>query len=122
MTITENLSKLLILLIISTGLPAHAEDIVKPYEITNVMVSIFFFDTEAEMQDYRFLHFAEELNIVEVERDILGFSGSEPYAESHNFCHLDMYVVRPTVVDDEETSTIGHEFLHCVYGPDYHRP
>ena len=133
------LSKLLILLIISTGMGACAtqpaermtlapqesvasgEEIYKPYEKTNIAVTLFLFDTLEEMQDYRFEKFGEELGLIEPERDILGFSGSEPYT-THDFCHLDMYVVRPTLVDDEETSTIGHEFLHCVYGPDYHRP
>ncbi len=113
------LSKLLILLIISTGLPAHAEYISKPYEISNVLITFFWFDTEKEMQEYYFENVGKAAGELKVDIRLRGYSASEPY-EDKNICHLDMYVVRPTEVDDDKTLTIGHEVLHCVYGPHYH--
>lgn len=110
------LSKLLILLIISTGLSAHAEDIVKPYEIGNVLVTFFWFETYAEMQEYYRVKYKEE----KIDQQMRGFSAAEPYPDK-NICHLDLYTVRPKEVDDNVTLTIGHEVLHCVHGPRYHR-
>lgn len=114
------LSKLLILLIISTSLPAHSEDIIKPYEIGNVLVTFFWFDNYEDLQEYYLTKFGDEEDEELVDRRMLGFSGAEPYPEK-NICHLDLYTVRPTQVNDRETFTIGHEVLHCVYGPHYHR-
>jgi len=85
----------------------------KPYEIDNVLITIFWFDTEEELRAYQKKHFKVDDKLVRA------FSGSEPY-ETKNVCHLDMYVVRPTYVDDDRTLSVGHEVLHCVYGPDYH--
>lgn len=94
--------------------PAPAEEIQKPYEIDNVLVTFFWFDTERELQDYR--AWAED---EEVDRDMAAYSASEPYP-TKNVCHLDAYVVRPLEVDDDMTLSIGHEVLHCVHGPEYH--
>ncbi len=85
----------------------------KPYEISNVLLTFFWFDTEEEMQKY----FLDEYD--ELDEDMRAFSGSEPYPDK-NVCHLDLYIVRPTYVDDDDTLSIGHEVLHCVHGPDYH--
>lgn len=118
MTIPNILSKLLILLIISTGLAAHAEDIVKLYEIDNVLITFFWFDTELEMQKYYAKHFLKA-DINKIDPLMRGFSADEPYIEK-NICHLDLYAVRPLKVDDDMTLTIGHEVLHCVHGQ-YHK-
>ena len=102
------------------AMAVKAEYISKPYEIENVLLTIYFFDTEEEMQAYYRDNFAElegELKIID-ER-LRGFGYTE-VNEEHNICHLDMYVVRPQEVDDEHVTTIGHEVLHCVYGPGYH--
>lgn len=113
------LSKLLILLVFSTGLAAHAEDIVKLYEIDNVLITFFWFDTELAMQEYYVEHFLEDVDIDKIDPLMRGFSADEPYVKQ-NMCHLDLYAVRPTEVDDDMTLTIGHEVLHCVHGQ-YHK-
>lgn len=113
------LSKLLIFFIFSTGLAAHAEFIMKPYEIDNVIITFYWFDTEKEMQEYYLEHFGEETNETIVDEYMRGFSASEPIP-SKNICYLDLYAVRPLEVDDDPTLSIGHEVLHCVHGPDYH--
>jgi len=86
----------------------------KPYEISNVLLTIFWFDTEEEMRDYYI-----EQGFGNPDRLMRAFSASEVYEEK-GMCHLDVYLVRPTLVDDYETTSVGHEVLHCVYGPDYH--
>ena len=111
--------KLLILLIFSMCLTAHAEFIMKPYEIDNVMITFYWFDTDKEMQEYYLEHFGEEANEDVIDEYMRGFSASEPVPEK-NICHLDLYAVRPLEVDDTYTLTIGHEVLHCVHGPGYH--
>ncbi len=93
----------------------RAEEIQKPYEIENVMVTFFWFDTDLEMQ----AKYAELQDEEEVDEDMRAFSGSEPYPDK-NFCHVDIYAVRPQEVDDDYTMSVGHEVLHCVYGADYH--
>lgn len=114
------LSKLLILLIISTGLPAHAEYISKPYEINTVLVTFFWFDTYEALQDHYFETFGKDKGDEGPDRLMAGYSGTETYL-THNFCHLDLYAVRSSEVDDDEALTIGHEVLHCVHGPGYHK-
>lgn len=115
------LSKALILLIISTSLVTHAEDIVKEFEISNVLITFYWFDTEKEMQQAYIRIFGPEDADVEVVDGLLrGFSGTWAVPEK-NICVLDLYAVRPQEVDDDATLTIGHEVLHCVYGTKYHR-
>lgn len=92
---------------------SRAEEIQKPYEIDNVLITFFWFDTLEELQS-----FVAVENDWTIETDLQGLSAYEPYVDK-NFCHLDMYVVRPREVDDEYTLTIGHEVVHCVHG-DYH--
>ena len=111
--------KLLILFIISMSLTAHAEFISKPYEIENVVITFYFFDTELEMQEYYLEHFGEQEGETEIDTLMRGFSDSAGDVEK-NICLVDLYVVRPQEVDDAKTKTIGHEVLHCVYGPGYH--
>jgi len=94
---------------------ARAEEMIyKPYEIENVLVTFFFFDTELELQKYR-----AEIEEEDIDRRMKAYSLSEPYPDK-NICHLDAYVVRPQIVDDDFTTSVGHEVLHCVHGPEYH--
>ena len=103
------------------AMAVKAEYISKPYEITNVMITFFFFDTEEEMQAYYRDNFAEaEGEEKLIDKFLRGFSFVEEYEEEKNICHMDMYVVRPIEVDDDKVDTIGHEVLHCVYGSEYH--
>ena len=72
------------------------------------------------MQEYYRDNFAEAEGEQKLIDTLLrGFAYAE-VNEEKNMCHLDMYVVRPKEVDDEHVTTIGHEVLHCVYGPGYH--
>lgn len=113
--------KLLILLAFLISMTTvHAEYIMKPYEIQNVLITFYFFDTDLQMQEFYRDNFAEEQKeVVEIDPLLRGFSLVEGRPEKH-ICHVDMYVVRAMEVDDEYTTTIGHEVLHCVYGPNYH--
>ena len=88
--------------------------IIKPYEISNVLLTIFWFDTEQEMHDYYV-----DAGFGNPDKFMRSFSASEIYEEK-NMCHLDLFAVRPILVDDDPTLSIGHEVVHCVYGPDYH--
>ena len=63
---------------------AKAEFISKPYEISNVMITFFFFDTEEEMQVYYRDNFAEaEGEEKLIDERLRGFSYVEVY-EEHN--------------------------------------
>ena len=103
---TNTATQVLLLFLLATSI--HAEPIEKPYEIDNVLVTFFWFDSLAELQIY----FDEER--------IEGMSECELY-EDKNIAHCDVYAVRPKDVDDEYTLTIGHEVLHGVYGDKYHK-
>lgn len=112
--------KLLILLAFLLSTTVHAEFIMKPYEIQNVLITFYFFDTELQMQEFYRDNFAEEQGeVIKVDPLLRGFSLVEGRPEKH-ICHVDMYVVRPAEVDDDKVLTIGHEVMHCVYGPNYH--
>jgi len=93
--------------------------IYKPYEITTVLITLFFFDTEIQMQEFYLEKFGAANDEDEIDPLMRAFSGAEPYPEM-NFCHLDLYALRPVLVDDRYTLDIGHEVIHCVYGPNYH--
>jgi len=82
-------------------------------EISNVLVTIYWFDTTSEMSAHVEEHFGQDPERLQ------GFSMIERYGD-RDLCHMDMFVVRPNEVDDEHTLTIGHEILHCIYGKDYH--
>ena len=102
-------AKLLISLIIFLGTAVYAEPIHKAHEIDTVLITFFWFNTLEDLNEY----FPDE------DDRLSGYSECEPYA-AHNFSHCDLYVVRPQIVDDEHTLTIGHEVLHGVYGDQYH--
>ncbi len=87
--------------------------IIKPYEVDNVLITFFWFDTEEELQVFFFEEYGE------YDEQMRSFSLAEVYDEDKNICHLDLYAVRPILVDDDKTLSIGHEVLHCVNGPDY---
>lgn len=53
----------------------------------------------------------------EPEPNLLGWSGWNTNMD--NF-YCEIHTVRPKRVDDNVTMTIGHEFVHCVYGR-YHK-
>jgi hypothetical protein len=95
------------LLLTATANADDYERIQKDGEIENVVLTIFWFDT------------IEDLETAFGEEGLQGYSECERYLKK-NLAHCDLYVVRPTYVDDEETLTIGHEVLHGVYGHDYH--
>lgn len=101
------------------SIAAHSEEIYKPYEITNVLNTFFFFDTYEEMivswNDDNPDDYEDPLD----KNRLQGWSNCECYPE-RNFSHCDVYIVRPSKVDDEHTLTVGHEVLHGVYGPGYH--
>jgi len=94
--------------------PDVGTDIYKPeYEIDNVLVTFIWFDSKTSMQEYYHSEHADEDE--EIDKLMQGFSLWEPNVEK-NICHIELYTVRPSAVDDNETTSIGHEVLHCVSG------
>ena len=92
-----------------------AEEIDKSQgQVSNILVTIFWFDTLSELQEY-----IAEMDEEEVDDRLQGYSLIERY-DDRDMCHMDMYAVVPNEVDGNHTLTIGHEVLHCVYGEDYH--
>lgn len=116
--------KALISLIFFIGtVPALADpqgsEFTPEFEITNVMSTFFFFNTKQEVQDAWNELFPDLAEEYDPEFHLEGFSNCEHYVEQ-NFAHCDIYVMRPTVVDGENTLTAGHEVFHGVYGSKYH--
>jgi len=84
------------------------EEILPEFEIENVLVTVFWFETETELQEY----FGEER--------LIGNSECEVKPEK-NISYCDLYLIRPKLVDGDATTTIGHELLHGLFGL-YHEP
>ena len=104
---------LLALLLIFSS--AFAEEINKSQgRIDNILITMFWFDSLAELQEA-----VAEMEEEEIDDRLEGYSLIERY-EVHNMCHMDMFAVLPNEVDGQHTLTIGHEVVHCVFGEDYH--
>lgn len=87
--------------------------------VVNVTVEIH--DTVRQVQDrYRQVHNLPRSH------DLTGLQGFAvwyewPSGEPENTEYTcDIHVVQPRRVDDNNTLTLGHELLHCIYGS-YHR-
>jgi hypothetical protein len=110
----RNLSEWLVLLAVFlffTAAQVKAEEyIAKPFEMDSVYITFFWFDTLQEMRKWVATNIEDE----KYDPELMGFSLCEHY-EEHGAAHCDLYVVRPKIVDDEATLTIGHEVLHGVY-------
>ena len=104
------LLKALILLLIFMGTAESTEPISKPFELDSVLITFFWYDTLAELNEA----FPDD------EGRLSGYSECEHYLD-HNLAHCDIYVVRPQIVDGEHSLTLGHEVLHGVHGPRYHK-
>lgn len=102
------MNKLLILLIFFLG-TAVAEPIVPDGEITNVLTTLFFYDTYEDLWN----DFPEDRGTLE------GVSFCERKVDK-NIAYCDVYLVRPQEVDGEHTLTLGHEVEHGVWGEEYH--
>jgi len=68
------------------------------------------FNTEEEMKEALKLRLNREIN-----PKLLGMAIMSP---DDTICEV--YAVKPKRIDDQRTMTIGHEFLHCIYGR-YHK-
>ena len=103
------IAKLLILLIFFAT-TAVAEDIdFSDGVITNILVTMFFYDTYEEM----YAAFPDE------EHDYEAISLCERLVEQNiAYCHI--HQVMPTVVDGEHTLSFGHEVEHGAFGEAYH--
>lgn len=86
--------------------------------ITNVVSTFYFYDTNEELLA------AIPIN----QRDLLPENPDE-VLHGYSYCHRDLeknfavceiHQVLPTVVDDEQTITLGHEVAHGVFGI-YHK-
>lgn len=77
-------------------------------EITNVLVTLYFYDTKEEMQ-------AEG----EID-DVDGYSYCSRDVEQ-NIAYCEVHIPRPRIVDGHNSWTLGHEVLHGVYGAEYHQ-
>ena len=85
------------------------EEPVKPeVEITNILFTVFWYDSEEEMRKA----------LKEEDKEVQGSSLCE-HLEDENITYCWLSMVRPKFVDDEDTLSVGHEFLHGAWG-DYH--
>lgn len=80
------------------------------FEVQNVGITVHWYDSKEEMQD--------DLGDLFPDRDYSAASQCEKKPE-FNISYCDIYVVRPTMVDDNATLSIGHEVLHGLIG-DFH--
>lgn len=80
------------------------------FEVQNVGITVHWYDSKAQMQD--------DLGDLFPDRDYSAASQCEKKPE-FNISYCDIYVVRPTMVDDNATLSIGHEVLHGLIG-DFH--
>jgi hypothetical protein len=101
-------SKWLILLIFFAKI-VLAEPIVPEGEVTNVLVTVHYYDTYEQMWEA----FPDEA-LTEFE----GISLCDRNVEK-NIAWCDVHIVRNQSVDGEHTLTLGHEVLHGVFG-NYH--
>ena len=98
------INKLLILLIFFANI-APAEPVVPDGEITNVLITVYYYDTYEELWDA----FADQ-------GELEGVSLCERNVDK-NIAWCDIHVVRSQEVDGEHTLTLGHEVLHGILGP-----
>ena len=84
-----------------------AEPIRPEFDITVTTTIVHWFDTEMELQEYL------------GEPETIGMASCE-WKEAQNISLCDLYLVRPTDLEDVyNLDSIGHEFLHAFYGA-YH--
>ena len=88
----------------------YAPVLYREFEVQNVGITVHWYDTKDQMQ--------EELGDLFPDRDYSAASQCEKKPE-FNISYCDIYVVRPTQVDDNATLSIGHEVLHGLIG-DFH--
>lgn len=80
------------------GKPFHIES-----EVSNVLVTMFWYDDIWNLR--------EAVN----DPDVCGFSECEVHEEQNiAYCHI--HAVRPKVIDDIWSATLGHEVLHGLWG------
>lgn len=109
----RTLSKALILLKIFVGTIALGEPLVPDGEITNVLTTLHIFSSYEEMRKDIARNFpSDKTGPVE---ELEGMSDCWRN-EEQNIAYCDIWMVRPSEVDDEHTLTLGHEVLHGVYG------
>ncbi len=88
----------------------YAPDLFKEFEVQNVAITVHWYDSKEEL--------VEELGAAFGDRDFSAASDCEKKPE-FNISYCDIYVVRPTSVDDDATMSVGHEVLHGLLGA-YH--
>lgn len=101
----------------------QGEQIVPTFDRTGsvVNVTVEIYDTVRQVQDhYRQVHKLPRSH------DLTGLQGFAVWYEwpsgkpENTEYTCDIHVAQPHRVDDNNTLTLGHEFLHCIYGS-YHR-
>ena len=88
----------------------YAPELVKEFEVDNIVVTVHWYDSVEEM--------TSEMGDIFGTRDWSAASDCEKKPE-FNISYCDIYVERPTSVDDNATMSIGHEVLHGLFGA-YH--
>lgn len=103
---------------LAMAMPARADecdlghDSGKPFKaqsvVDNILITMFWFDTLEDLREA----------IGDPEDETCGYSECE-IVEEKNIAYCHIYAVRPRLIDDVWTSTLGHEALHGIWG-DYH--
>ncbi len=92
----------------------YAPDLIKEFENNNVGITVTWYDNVDELREAMI----DKFGMVWDDRDIQAASNCEHKPE-FNISYCDIYAVRPTMVDDDTTTSIGHEVLHGLLGA-YH--
>lgn len=90
-----------------------------------ITVTVYFYDSQNDlMRRYRELH---NLGSRDEVPKLWGFAQWPEWqdqagttVEQPELFSCDIHSMRPKIVDDTPTLTLGHELLHCIYGS-YHR-
>jgi len=104
--------------VVYDGVADVPEPVIPTHRITEVEVTVVWYDTHAEATaEYNRRYPDESID------EIWGFAVYEDFQYEGNedwFTACEIHQVRPVIVDDQDTLTLGHEMLHCLEG-EYHR-
>ena len=92
----------------------YSPDLIKEFENNNVGITVHWYDSVDEFREAMLDMFGEIWD----DRQIQAASDCDKQPE-FNISYCDIYAVRPTMVDDDTTMSIGHEVLHGLLGA-YH--
>lgn len=101
---------LIVLFLTGCASTAGGEPVIKTMERYSIDLKVNLFDTKSEMH--------RAIRARGVQGFMFSNDGAALIHTSSNKCEI--FAIRPTSLNDNETLVLGHELLHCIYG-EYHR-